>query len=83
MSDRPTRKLSGLATIPEPLPAPPPSTVAEAPTIARGPPPSSPLPGGPTAARHDEDTRLGSGERRHFADAVNARSSAQRPIRIG
>jgi eukaryotic-like serine/threonine-protein kinase len=44
------------ATTPEPLPAPPSSTIAEAPTIAPGTPPTSPLPGAATTDIHDDVT---------------------------
>ncbi len=44
------------ATTPEPLPAPPSSTVAEAPTIAPGTPLTSPLPGAATTDIHDNVT---------------------------
>jgi serine/threonine protein kinase len=44
------------ATTPEPLPAPPSSTVAEAPTIAPGTAPTSPLPGAATTDIHDDVT---------------------------
>ena len=44
------------ATTPEPLPAPPSSTVAEAPTIAPGTPPTSPLPGAATTDIYDDVT---------------------------
>src|SRR5262249_25151485 len=40
----------------EPLPAPPSSTVAEAPPIATGTPPTSPLPGAATTDIHDDVT---------------------------
>jgi WD40 repeat protein len=43
-------------TAPKPLSDPPPSTVAEAPTIAPGTPPTFPLPGAATSDIHDDVT---------------------------
>jgi serine/threonine-protein kinase len=50
------RPETGSATTAEPRPAPPSSTVAEAPTIAPGTPPTSPLPGAATTDIHDDVT---------------------------
>jgi eukaryotic-like serine/threonine-protein kinase len=50
------RHEAGSATTAKPLPVPSPSTVAEAPTIAPGRPPTSPLPGAATSDIHDDAT---------------------------
>jgi hypothetical protein len=50
------RPKAGSAATPESMAAPSPSAVAEAPTIAPGPPPTSPLPGSATTDVHDDVT---------------------------
>jgi hypothetical protein len=74
---------AGSATTAEPLPAPPPSTVAEVPTIAPGMSPTAPPGGAATAAIHD-DVTVPPGEEatvdRIAADSAQPEAAA--PVRI-
>ena len=70
------------ATTPEPLPAPPSSTVAEAPTIAPGTPPTSPLPGAATTDIHDVTLPPREEATVDHISTDSARLDAAAPVRI-
>ena len=77
------RPEAGSATTPEPLPAPPPSTVADAPTLAPGTPPTSLLPGAATTDIRDDVTVLPcEGATVEHVPAESAQLDAAAPVRV-